>query len=102
MRELARGLMTQLQAKDREIHFKQTKIDQLTHEMAVLKRWKFAARSEQLNAEQRSLLDESIEADLEAIALELAQLAPTPEPTAKQHPKRAPLPAHLPRVDVHH
>ena len=109
LRELARGLMTQLhgmdaqlQAKDREIHFKQTKIDQLTHEMAVLKRWKFAARSEQLNAEQRSLLDETIEADLQAIELELEQLAPTPEPSARQQPKRAPLPLHLPRVDVHH
>ena len=109
LRELALGLMTrlqskddELQAKDRELHFKQTKIDQLTHEMAVLKRWKFAARSEQLNAEQRSLLDETIDADLATIEHELEQLAPTPESAARQQPKRAPLPAHLPRVDVHH
>ena len=35
----------------RELHRRQVKIDQLTHEMAVLRRWKFAARSEQLNTE---------------------------------------------------
>ena len=34
-------------------------IDKLTHEMAVLKRLKFAARSEAYNAEQRSLLEET-------------------------------------------
>ena len=32
-------------AKDREIEFKQATIDKITHEMAVLKRVKFAARS---------------------------------------------------------
>ena len=32
-------------AKDREIAFKQATIDKITHEMAVLKRVKFAARS---------------------------------------------------------
>ena len=61
-------------SKDRELQYKELKIDQLTHEMAVLKRWKFAARSEQLHGVQRSLLDETIDADLEAIAAELAAL----------------------------
>ena len=31
--------------KDREILYRQTKIDLLTHEMAVLKRWKFGRSS---------------------------------------------------------
>ena len=55
----------------RELHRRQVKIDQLTHEMAVLRRWKFAARSEQLHGEQRRLLEETIDADLEAMQTEL-------------------------------
>jgi hypothetical protein len=74
LREFAAGLIETLANKDRELRSKQVKIDQLTHEMAVLKRWKFAAHSEQLHGGQRSLLDETIEADLEAIAVELAAL----------------------------
>lgn len=103
LREFAAGLMDTLAGKDRELTFKQLKIDQLTHEMAVLKRWKFAARSEQLHGAQGSLLDETIEADLEAIGLELAALrVPERTPPPKDKPKRTALPAHLPRVDVRH
>jgi len=69
----------------------------------VLKRWKFAARSEQLHGEQRTLFDEAIDADLEAIAAELATLRSAEHRQApKDPPKRSPLPAHLPRVDVRH
>ena len=91
-------------AKDREILYRQAKIDQLTHEMAVLKRWKFGRSREQLDAGQISLLDETIDADIAAIEEELEQLAPNKKPntdTPKQ-PKRAPLPADLPRVEFHH
>jgi transposase len=103
LREYAADLIETLASKDRELQHKQLKIDQLTHEMAVLKRWKFAARSEQLHGEQRSLLDEAIDADLEAIAAELATLrSPEQTPPAKDKPKRSPLPAHLPRVEVRH
>ena len=103
LREFATDLIETLACKDRELQHKQLKIEQLSHEMAVLKRWKFAARSEQLHGEQRSLLDEAIDADLEAIAAELATLR-SPECTlpAKDKPKRSPLPAHLPRVEVRH
>ena len=64
----------QLDSRDEQLKHKQLKIDQLTHEMAILKRWRYARRSEQLDAVQRSLLDESIDADLEAIGLELEGL----------------------------
>ena len=40
-------------SKDREILYRQAKIDQLTHEMAVLKRWKFGRSREQLDAGHR-------------------------------------------------
>src|SRR5438034_4504396 len=100
LRAFAAELIETVASKDRELRHKQLKIEQLTHEMALLKRWKFAARSEQLHGAQRSLLDETIDADLEAIAVELAALrSPQPQPAVNQ-PKRSPLPAHLPRIDV--
>ena len=68
-------------SKDREIKYRQTKIDQLTHEMAVLKRWKFGRSREQLDSGQASLLDETIDADIVAIEQELESLAPTPRLT---------------------
>ena len=64
LREMVRSLMGTVVAKDREIAFKQATIDKITHEMAVLKRLKFAARSAAFNAEQKSLLEETIDADL--------------------------------------
>ena len=44
-----------------EAVFKQAQIDKLTHENALLKRMKFAAQSERFSAEQKSLLDESLD-----------------------------------------
>ena len=103
LREFAARLITQIADNEREISLKQLKIDQLTHEMAILKRWKFAARSEQLHGEQRHLFDETLEADLEAIGLELAALKRAEDKTQpKDQPRRAPLPANLPRIEVRH
>src|SRR5574337_874272 len=86
-----------------EVRVKQAAIDKLTHEMAVLKRLKFAARSEVFHGEQQSLLEEAIEADLEALAQELEQLAPaTPEHQPKIPPKRTALPPQLPRREIRH
>jgi transposase len=86
-----------------EIAFKQATIDKLTHEMAVLKRLKFAAKSEAFNAEQKSLLEETIDADLAALALEIEQRAPTQRDLGeKQQPKRAVLPPELPRTEHRH
>ena len=71
-----------LASKDREILYRQAKIDQLTHEMAVLKRWKFGRSREHLDSAQASLLDETIDADIAAIEQELESLAPTPKADA--------------------
>jgi len=90
--------------KDREILYRQAKIDQLTHEMAVLKRWKFGRSREQLDAAQTSLLDETIDADIAAIEQELQDLAPAAktDTESRKQPKRAALPAELPRVELRH
>ncbi len=75
----------------------------LTHESSLLKRMKFAAKSEHYNAQQRSLLDDEIEADLAAISEENAQLqSPPSAPAVKAQPKRQLLPAELPRKIIHH
>jgi hypothetical protein len=103
LREFAAGLIDRVARQDQELRNKQLKIEQLTHEMAVLRRWKFAARSEQLHGVQGSLLEESIDADLGAIGAELAALrSSAPAQPPKEQPKRTPLPAHLPRVEVRH
>ena len=103
LREMVRSLMGTVVAKDREIAFKQATIDKITHEMAVLKRLKFAARSEAFNAEQKSLLEETIDADLAALQAELDKVRPDePNKDEKKQPKRQTLPAHLPRREIHH
>ncbi|KVO25105.1 IS66 family transposase [Burkholderia ubonensis] len=102
LRTLAAQLMAQVGEKDRELRYRQTRIDQLTHEIATLKRLQFGKRSEQFTAEQMSLLNEAIDADLAALEIELEQLQPTPADKQRQQPKRALLPSHLPRTDIHH
>ena len=91
-------------AKDSDIRYRQAKIDKLTHELSTLKRWKFGRSSEQLNGTQISLLDETIDADIAAIEEELKELAAPPKTQTQPHqqPKRAALPAGLPRVEIHH
>ena len=71
----------------------------LNHELAVLRRHRFARRSEQLNADQLNLLDEMVDADIAAIEAELEAARPEPaKRELRQQPKRAPLPAELPRT----
>jgi transposase len=88
LRDLTTSLIHTVNQQAQQLQFRQLKIEQLTHEMATLKRWRFARRSEQLDAVQRSLLEESIDADLEAIELELKELQPSSK--AAQPPKDKP------------
>lgn len=55
----------------KKINRDQTLIEKLTHEIAQLKRLKFAKRSEQMNPEQASLLDDLIDTVIAAIEAEL-------------------------------
>ena len=103
LREFAAQLLGKLAQKDETIRVKQLKIDQLTHEMAILKRWRFGRRSEQFESGQRSLLEESIDEDLGAISIELEALQEPPAGRpAKQKPRRLALPGHLPRREIRH
>lgn len=99
----AQQLRDRLRATRAEVAFKQALIDKLTHENAILKRLKFAAQSEKYSAEQRSLLDETFDADLAALAAEIEAVRSSDRPEGdKQQPKREKLPPHLPRREIHH
>jgi transposase len=96
LREVVRSMLAQVKHKD-------AVIEKLTHENAVLKRLKFAAQSERFNAEQRSLLEETLDADLQAVAEEIERFTPArTAPEERRQAKRRPLPENLPRREVRH
>ena len=72
--------------------------------MAVLKRLKFAAKSEAYSAEQKSLLEETLDTDLAAWPPRSRRSSPPSQGsrTTSKHPKREALPAHLPRREIRH
>ena len=97
-----------IEQREREATFKQALIDKLTHEVAVLRRLKYAATSEKFTgtAEQKSLLQDTLEEDLADLGQEMKRLGvdvdAADEKVGKKQPKRERLPPHLPRRDVHH
>ena len=70
LRQLASRLMEEMRGK-------QALIAKLTHEMAILKRLKFAASSEAYSGEQQRMLFEILDTDIEALTAEIEYLAPT-------------------------
>ncbi len=109
LRLLVQGLASQVARqgeligqKDQEIAWRQAKIDKLTHELAVHKRWRFGLRTEHWPVEQARLFEESADADLAAMEVELERLSTPGKPTEKGQPKRTPLPPELPRTEIRH
>ena len=110
LRALAAQLMQRVENLDqtvetmgKKIHRDQAVIEKLTHEIAQLKRFKFAKRSEQLNPQQASLLDDLIDTDIAAIEAELQALqTPSVATETTQEPKRTALPPEFPRTLIHH
>jgi len=103
LRALAAQLLSKVDTMGRESRRDKTVIEQLSHEIAILKRHKFAKRSEQISPAQGSLLDDLLNTDLEAIEAELNALRPEPAATSsRQQPKRAPLPSQFPRTVIRH
>ena len=87
---------------EQELHYRQRKIDALLFELARLKRWRWAAQSEQLSAHQRHLFEEGLEEDIRIVEQTLEALppaAPDPAASAPAVPKRQLLPAHLERIE---
>ncbi len=104
-----RDRAAELERSQHEAAFKQALVDKLTHELAVLKRLKFAATSEKfcagLSAEQTSLLEETLDTDIAQACAEIDKVAGDKKGKDKKDkgiPKREALPPHLPRRDVPH
>jgi transposase len=97
-----------LQRKDRDIAWRDAKIEKITFELARLKRWKYGAKSEAMTAEQRQMFQDTLledEADLEAQLAALQAACPKTQPKPKapaRRPRRQALPDHLRRVEHHH
>ena len=69
LQQQAQAHAQELARRDREIKFKDAKIERITFELARLKAWKFGAKTEAMNAEQRQMFEDTLaedEADLEA------------------------------------
>jgi transposase len=103
--QLRRMLVDQaavIEANHRELALRQTKIDKLSFEVAQLRRARFGARTEQLCGEQAQLFEETVQTDVAAVETEIETIGPQPTEPAATRPRRAPLPAHLARTDIHH
>ena len=96
----------QIAQRDREIRFKDVKIERITFELARLKAWKFSARTEAMNAQQRQMFEDTAaedEADLQAQLQALQADQPGKTKAVRQpRPRRQHLPEHLRRVIHHH
>lgn len=85
------------------IKFRDVKIERITFELARLKSWRFAAKTERMNAEQRQLFEETLAADQASLEAQLVALQGEPAGVAlRRQPKRQALPEHLRRVQHHH
>ncbi|MEG1112452.1 MAG: IS66 family transposase [Hafnia sp.] len=101
--EQAMQLLSQVDSMSQKIQRLETVNEQLAHEIAILKRHKFAKRSEQLSPDQGSLLDNLLDTDIAAIEAELKVANPPAAPSEPRNkPKRAPLPPQFPRTVIRH
>jgi len=101
----------QLAERDRAIKFKDAKIERITFELARLKAWKFGARTEAMNAQQRQMFEDTLAEDQASLEAQLQMLqgqsqqseqSEAPASDSKRRPRRQALPEHLRRVEHHH
>jgi transposase len=99
----------QIASQAQAIKFRDAKLERITFELARLKAWKFAAKTEAMNAEQRQLFEEtlaadeaSLEAQLEALQAQAGAQPDVAPVQARRRPKRQALPEHLVRVEHQH
>ena len=105
IRQLATEKDAQLQQREDLIQRLTLEKEQLTHEIAILRRHRFGKRSEAKGrSPQQSLLDDLVDEDLAALDTELEKLAECEPKTAARpaKPRRQSLPPQLPRTEIHH
>ena len=100
--EQSKRIASQAQA----ITWRDAKIESITFQLARFKAWKFGAKTEAMNSEQRALFDETCAADQASLEAQLAALQDSTtvgsnasDKQKRRQPKRQALPEHLPRVD---
>ena len=107
----AHRVIEHIQRLSRDIALRDAKLEKLNFELARLERWRFAAKTEAMNAEQRRLFEEtlvedeaSLQAQLQALQALQAKLPAEPQTDAqpKRKPRRQALPEHLKRVEHRH
>lgn len=101
LRAIIAAQADQLAEQARKLQSRDTLIDKLKAQLAVLKRARFGSSSEKMDRaiEQLELALEDMEA---AEAEAMASVLPSTAGPAKTKPSRQPLPDHLPRHDVTH
>lgn len=99
----------QIESQAQAIEFRDARIASITFELRRLKAWRFGAKTECMNAEQRQLFEETMAADQADLETQLAALKAAfkvpgnaPDADTPRKPKRQALPEHLKRVDHHH
>ena len=103
LRMLAQNLLQKVAQHSIQLNQQQVHIDALNHEIRLLRHLRYGPKSEAINPAQLQLFEEAIEEDIAAAEAKLAELtAGQSSSKPRNQPKRQPLPAHLPRVDVHH
>jgi transposase len=97
-----------IERKDRDIAWRDAKLEKVNFELARLKRWKFGAKTEAMSAEQR-LFEEtlaedeaSLQAQLDRLREEVAGETAAKPKAPPRRPRREALPAHLRRVEHRH
>ena len=109
--EQSKHIAAQAKRIDSDAHaikWRDAKIESIMLQLARLKAWKFGAKTERMNAEQRSIFEETLAADEASLQAQLAALQPsvpaqggrTTDKEPRRQPKREALPPHLPRVDT--
>lgn len=94
-----------LKRREAELTARDLAYQKVVHELAQLKRLRYGVKSEALSGAMRDLFDETLAADIaacEARLETLAPLEPAPARAPRQHKGRAPLPAHLERIEHRH
>ena len=95
------------QRYERELKFKDVKLERVTFELARLKAWKFGAKTERMNAAQRQMFEDTaaedeadLQAQLDALQAVSAEAPPAEQP--KRQPRRQKLAEHLRRIEHRH
>ena len=92
------------------IKFKDVKIERITFELARLKAYRFGAKTERMDAQQRQMFEDALAEDQASLEAQLLALqgergqpaAAPPDEKIKNKPRRAVLPEHLRRVEYRH